>query len=224
MEWKFVQRHTTAKKAKRIQALRDKLFKAADNRYLFTVSETNYLSEKLGISKELDGRDFRNAVNTKMASLFLNNTREEGIEETNAIVNEFARSQVFSYYKRMAPTGYAAMIDKIGRGEIDVAQMVKDVQNGTSTQDYGMDISYLSFDPARAWVAESEAENSGRNPDYVKDHGYGHRMPKKSLYRDESYFNDFGIKYDADGNEVATKNVDQWNMIQKLKEIKKTVT
>lgn len=56
--------------SKRIQALRDKLFKAADNRYLFTVSETNYLSEKLGISKELDGRDFRNAVNTKMASLF----------------------------------------------------------------------------------------------------------------------------------------------------------
>ena len=121
----------------------------------------------------------------------------------------------------MAPTGYAAMIDKIGRGEIDVAQMVKDVQNGTSTQDYGMNISYLSFDPARAWVAESEAENSGRNPDYVKDHGYGHRMPKKSLYRDESYFNDFGIKYDADGNEVATKNVEQWNMIQKLKEIKR---
>lgn len=200
--------------SKRIQALRDKLFKAADNRYLFTVSETNYLSEKLGISKELDGRDFRNAVNAKMASLFLNNTREEGIEEANAIVNEFARSQVFSYYKRMAPTGYAAMIDKIGRGEIDVAQMVKDVQNGTSTQDYGMDISYLSFDPARAWAAESEAENSGRNPDYVKDHGYGHRMPKKSLYRDESYFNDFGIKYDADGNEVATKNVEQWNMIQ----------
>lgn len=191
--------------SKRIQALRDKLFKAADNRYLFTVSETNYLSEKLGISKELDGRDFRNAVNAKMASLFLNNTRESGIEEANAIVNEFARSQVFSYYKRMAPTGYAAMIDKIGRGEIDVAQMVKDVQNGTSTQDYGMDISYLSFDPARAWVAESEAENSGRNPDYVKDHGYGHRMPKKSLYRDESYLNDFGIKYDADGNEVATK-------------------
>lgn len=221
VEWKFVQRHTTAKKAKRIQALRDKLFKAADNRYLFTVSETNYLSEKLGISKELDGRDFRNAVNTKMASLFLNNTRESGIEEANAIVNEFARSQVFSYYKRMAPTGYAAMISKIGRGEIDVAQMVKDVQNGTSTQDYGMNISYLSFDPARAWVAESEAENSGRNPDYVKDHGYGHRMPKKSLYRDESYFNDFGIKYDADGNEVATKNVEQWNMIQKLKEIKR---
>ena len=84
-----------------------------------------------------------------------------------------------------------------------------------------MDISYLSFDPARAWVAESEAENSGRNPDYVKDHGYGHRMPKKSLYRDESYLNDFGIKYDADGNEVATKNVEQWNMIQKLKEIKR---
>ena len=46
-------------------------------------------------------------------------------------------------------------------------------------------------------------------------------MPKKSLYRDESYFNDFGIKYDADGNEVATKNVEQWNMIQKLKEIKR---
>ena len=68
---------------------------------------------------------------------------------------------------------------------------------------------------------ESEAENSGRNPDYVKDHGYGHRMPKKSLYRDESYFNDFGIKYDADGNGVATKNVEQWNMIQKLKEIKR---
>lgn len=83
------------RKAKRIQALRDKLFKAADNRYLFTVSETNYLSEKLGISKELDGRDFRNAVNAKMASLFLNNTREEGVEEANAIVNEFARSQVF---------------------------------------------------------------------------------------------------------------------------------
>ena len=84
---------------------------------------------------------------------FLNNTRESGIEEANAIVNEFARSQVFSYYKRMAPTGYAAMISKIGRGEIDVAQMVKDVQNGTSTQDYGMNISYLSFDlQERGWL------------------------------------------------------------------------
>lgn len=219
VEWQFAQRHTTTKKARRIQALRDKLFKAQDNRYMFTVSETNYLSEKLGIDKKLDRRDFRNAVNAKMFEILSPDVSKTA--EVDAIVNEFARNQVFSYYKRMAPVGYAAMLEKIGRGEIDVAQMVEDIQNGTSTQDYGMDISYLSFDPARAWVAESEAENSGRNPNFVKDHGYGRRMPKKSLYRDESYFNDFGIKYDADGNEVATKNVEQWNMIQKLKEIKK---
>lgn len=59
---------------------------------MFTVSETNYLSEKLGIDKKLDRRDFRNVVRAKMSDIF---GHDNGVAEVNDIVNEFARSQVF---------------------------------------------------------------------------------------------------------------------------------
>lgn len=210
-EWQFASRHTTAKKAKRISDFRRKIIAGVNNRYTFTISETNFLSEITGIDKNLDKRAFRNKVNAFIEVNTTNHTRPEWI------VDQFARRMVFSYYKRMAPSGYTDMLNKIHEGKIDVAKMVEDLQNGKSTQDYGMDLSYLRFEPNRSWTEENISENAGRNPNYVKDHGYGRYMPKITEYADESYINDFGIKYDDSGNEVATKNVAEWKMINMLK-------
>ena len=216
-EWQFASQHTTTKKAGRIVDFKRKIDKGYDNRYVFTISETNFLADELGIDRNLDKREFRDRVKAKLE---LMKSDTEGTSP-DWLVDKFARNQVFSYYKRMAPVGYKELMAKIGRNEIDVAKMVEDIQNGKQTQDYGMDISYLGFEPSRAWTESDSAENVGRNPNYVKDHGYGRYMPKVSKYRDESYFRDYGIQYDPDGKEVATRNVSDWNMIQNLKDMKK---
>lgn len=216
-EWQFVTQHTTTRKAKRITDFGRKINLGYSNRYVFTISETNFLADELGIDRNLDKRKFRDIVRAKVEMM---KSETEGTSP-EWLINKFARNQVFSYYKRMAPVGYNELMSKIGRNEIDVAKMVEDIQNGTSTQDYGMDISYLGFEPSRAWTESDSVENNERNPNYVKDHGYGRYMPKVDKYRDESYFNDFGIQYDPDGNEVATRNVSNWNMIQRLKNMKK---
>lgn len=216
-EWQFASQHTTTKKAGRIADFQRKIDRGYDNRFVFTVSETNFLADELGIDRNLDKRKFRDEVKAKIEFM---KSKTEGTSP-EWLVNKFARNQVFSYYKRMAPVGYKELMDKIGRNEIDVARMVEDIQGGKQTQDYGMDISYLGFEPSRAWTESDSAENKGRNPNYVKDHGYGRYMPKVSKYRDESYFRDYGIQYDPDGKEVATRNISDWNMIQNLKKMKK---
>lgn len=216
-EWEFAAKHTTLRKARRIADFRRKIENGYDNRHNFSVSETNFLAEQLGIGKNLDKKKFREKVNYYVETYSENG----GPVSPEELINRFARGQVFSYYKRMEPTGYSDMLQKIKDGRIDIPQMIEDIQNGTSTQDYGMDISYLKFDPNRAWVEEESAENSGRNPAYKKDHGYGRYLPKKDLYEDKEYIDEFGIIYDENGNEIATRNIEDWKMIGQLTDIMK---
>lgn len=210
-EWEFATKHMTDNKAKRVRDLHRKLMKPG-NKSVFTPAETDFLAHELGIDPYLEKRKFREVVAIKMEALGSRSARIN-------IVDKYARQRVFSYFKRMAPKGYTLLMSKIKAGKISVSQMVEDMQNGTSTQDYGVDLSYLKFEPNRQAAEEDSADQLKVNPNYRRGHGYGRYMPKISEYMDTDYVNEFGIKFDQNGNEVATANKEKWNMIQTLKGI-----
>lgn len=210
-EWEFALKHTTSKKAERIKNFRHKIEGMGDNLYTFTSAETRFLADYLGIDPTLSKAKFKSAVNVKTAFM----TKEE----RNALTGKFARSMVLSYFKRLAPVGYSEFMNRIKNNSIDVAVLAEDLQNGTVSQDYGFDLSYFKFDANRQWVEENENEDNGKNPNYRPNHGYGRFLPKREIYEDKDFINEFGIIRNADGTETATRNLESYNMIQNLKQI-----
>lgn len=210
-EWEFASKHATAKKSKRIRDFHNKIEGMSGNIYIFTASETEFLSNYLGIDKTLPKNKFKTEVNLR--------TELMSKEERNKLVGEFARPMVLSYFKRMAPVGYSEFMNKIKNNSIDISTLVEDLQNGTESQDYGMDLSYLKFDANRQWTEENENEDNGKNPNYIPDHGYGRYLPRRDKYEDKDFINEFGIVRKSDGTEEATRNLNEYNMIQTLKQI-----
>lgn len=211
-EYAFCMKHTTAKKADKISDFAAKIKASIDNRKIFTPGETAFLAEELGLNPKLPKVTFRNEANRIIAST--PNLRFE-------IAGKFAQRSVFSYFKKMAPEGYSQFMSDIKSDKIDIATLVKDLQEGTSSQNYAIDISYLKFNANRQWLETDTEEESDKNPNYRKNHGYGRYQPSKDKYTDQSYINDYGIIFNSDGTEKATKNIDEWKMIQNLKEISK---
>lgn len=211
-EWQFACKHMTSKKAEKIKDFQRKMKNIFNENFVFNISESDFLAKEFDVDPTLPKKMFVKEVAYKLA--------ETSVEQRNEIVGKFARGYLLPYFKRMAPVGYTDMLEKIKNNEINITTMIEDIQNGTSSQDYGMDISYLQFDANRQWLEEDGTEENGKNPNYRTNHGYGRYLPKKELYTDNEYLSHFGIQTASDGTERATRNIDEWNMIQRLKDIK----
>ena len=219
-DYEFAMKHMTKKKAEKVMLFKRKLT-GYGNGSLFKFQEVSFLSKELGIpdyrkanvsseKKKQLGREFREKVNVAIEQM--------SPSEREKLVSKYARQFVMPYFKRMTPIGYADFLKKIKDGKINIPQLLSDMNSGKSTQDYGMDIKYLNFDPNSQWTEESAEEDNARNPDYRPNHGYGFHLPKRSKYTDNKYLDYFGIK-EVNGVEEATRNIEEWNMLNKLKEI-----
>ena len=125
------------------------------------------------------------------------------------VITDYARKRVASYFKRFAPEGYDEQIEDLKNGNKSVVEFVNEV-NLDSNSNFKISTRF-------EW-ADLEDENSMVNPLYALDTESGFNKPKMSLYRDEEYFNKFNPV-----NGVATTNIPEWEMIQKLKGVKRAI-
>lgn len=164
-------------------------------------------------------------VNTSAVGMAFNERvkRNWKPEYKDEILKDYVRSHVMPYFKRFAPKGYTDFINRIKSGEINVRQLVEDKQNGTYSQDYGFNIDYLQFDIASDWYDQGRLSDRPEyiNPNYDPNSEYGRFQPKRDKFLNQAYLDKYGIQYDANGKEKATKNLKDYNMIQTLKDLKK---
>lgn len=125
------------------------------------------------------------------------------------IVNDYAKSLVLPYFKRFAPAGYSEWLSKARN--MDVASFAKSVLDGHGT---GIG-AYMEISPAREWQEEGSYFDKYLDKSYDENSDYGFYQPNDS-YKDAEYAKYFGIS-----SGVATRNVEEWNMIQKLVELKR---
>lgn len=132
------------------------------------------------------------------------------------IYTGFAKKRILPYYKRYAPDGYSLLFLMANEGTLDVVKFIEDLRNGTKSQKYPVDLKYLSFEPNRNWTEDGGRIDAGRNPLYNPNSGYGYHIPKMSKYRNDEYFNHFGIDPENPSGE-ATQNKEDFEMLGMMK-------
>lgn len=220
-EYQFIMRHTTRSKAGYISALRDKLL-SANSRKKFSNSEKLFFAKELGVDPRIDDKRYKAHLREAIKGKYGEDGMTEGI---NIILGKYARRMVLPYFKSVSPTGFSDFLRRIENNEspmvtdkIDVAEFIEDLQSGKARKDYGFDLSRLRFEPNTEWLSEEMSERNDMNPNFKKGNDYGIFHPKKDLYEDKEYANYFGIT-EVNGEEKATRNLEEYNMLQTLKGI-----
>ncbi len=142
----------------------------------------------------------------------------DNIDLTEALANanvekmaiDFAKTRVFSYFKRFAPEGYDEFYSRLKRGDIDVVKFV----NGTLEGDEGV-TQYIDVNASFTWT-EDEAGESFINPNYIEDFAGGIRQPKVSKFKNA----EFSSKFAPDANGNATRSIPEFKMLQALWNVK----
>lgn len=146
------------------------------------------------------GRDFRKGLRSDLA---------RGMADE--ILMEYAKTRMRPYMRRYAPKGYDMFVERIKAGQIKATEVMRAIQDNIGKEEserlFGFDINMLDIRLNSRWLEDSD--NDYRNPNYDPDLGYGANIPKMSIYRDNRFFDKYGIKNEGD---EATINKDQWEM------------
>lgn len=198
----FCKKHATTQNQSRMDSFRHKIdnikkskgakFSPAEKRHLFNLGILN---------SEED-------INPQLQYYVENNP-----QVLDNAVEEYAKTLVLPYFKRFAPKGYNEWLSDIKTK--DVWAMARRVLSGKGD---GVE-SFLTIEPAREWQTEDQnMESKYKNENYKESSDYGYYQPKTDKYRNEEYFSRFGIGVPGG---VATKNVEDWQMIKDLVELKR---
>lgn len=237
-EWEFALKHMTKAKANLVESFRRKILLYGYGKTSLSPMEIDFLCDMYGIDKSLLNPSDKKG---NVSYVFSDITRKEGITSSSVspaameriadkIAASYSKRFLYAYFKRTAPKGYSEFMKKLERNEVDMEQFVQDVERGISSHDYGFDLKYLSYNANRRWSEETAEEAAAKNPNYRQNHGYGRFIPKISKYKDNSFIENFGIRtdsegnpiFDEDGNMTATRNLDDFNMLNTLKGIART--
>lgn len=107
------------------------------------------------------------------------------IEDTNAFVNEltslYAVEKLPAYFQERVPSEWENLVNSISTGEVRLSEKLKGGEN------LGQNVT---ISPNYTWTELSQNKDF-INPYYKK--AFGGKQPKFSLYKNESFFNTFGI-------------------------------
>lgn len=186
-EEEFIAKHLTKNNKYKYNEFRRRIERLVNGRSNYIENGfKRFISEKYGA----DFNDVESIIET------VKNVGED------QIVTDYGKSKIASYYKRFAPFGYEAMLQDIKNGASTYELVIK-IENGTpGYENYQVSTRF-------EW-ADLDAANSMVNPDYQNDTESGSRKPKKSLYRDNEYYQ----RFNPDVNGIATTNVEEFDMIQ----------
>ena len=142
---------------------------------------------------------------------------------TEELVNEYGKTRVLPYFKRFAPQGYDVFLNKLRNGNRSVVEFVNQVRNRNGGELTGDVSDMLSVNTQFSWT-EDEAGSSLLNPNYDDQFEGGYRQPKLDEYLNEEFFNEFGVskeEYKRTKQLVPTRNLDSYNMLEQLWDIKR---
>ena len=228
--WHFAERYMLLASRNKVNALHDKLSRGVKNKFAFTEAETRIVARALGISPQLESADFRRRVAQKLGDL----SEEEREQRIDRMMNEYAARFVYPYFRRTQPRGYGDFMraanadptfDWVGflRAIENGGTFTAKRQNGNKTEAVSFDCSMLSFTPNKQAMDEEATFADMINPDYDTTKKYGMHQPKKSLYRDQDFYDRFGeITTDKNGNRKAERNDDEFQMLETFKNLKRT--
>lgn len=200
----------------------------------------NYQSNKLQDSKVVKMSDFSrqmwNLLNGK--KLYTKQAYEDFFEqilETNdangnplitpqmsnaevleVLKNEFAKTQVPSYFTRFTPEGYDSLINDLKNGNVEVLDIL---ENKEALYDKHPVLRNLDFNADPSWTEDLDMQDN-MNPNF-QEGGY-YVQPRLDKYVDDTFFSRYGIsKSDWLKNPTmnlseltATKNTDEFEMLK----------
>lgn len=198
----FCKKHATTQNQSRMDAFRHKIDNVKKSKYAkFSPSEKRFLSSLGILNMDAD-------LGPQLKYYADNNP-----QILDDAVDGYAKTLVLPYFKRFAPKGYNEWMSDIRTK--DVASVARRILSGNGN---GIE-SMLTIEPAREWQTEDQSmEKKYNNPNYKENSDYGFYQPKTDKYRNDEYFSRFGIGVSGG---VATKNVEDWNMIRELVNLKR---
>lgn len=137
------------------------------------------------------------------------------------IVEFYMERHLLPYFKRFAPKGYSRFMDDVSSGRVDIYQFMRDMSEKGKSEYEGFDTSTMEINLSSDWMEDGRFQERFINPEYKDMSDYGRAQPRRDLYRNQEYIDKYGITYDAEGNEVATKNKDDHAHIMQLLEMKR---
>lgn len=192
----FCKKHSTAQNQVYIDAFKNKIDEVKRGKIVrFSLSERRILAKHGFQSKNL------------AEELIKANSENPG--KLNEIVNEYAKGLVLPYFKRFAPAGYNEWLSQART--MDVTSFAQYVLEGRGK---GIE-SYMEIIPAREWREDGSYFDQFLDESYNENSDYGYYQPNDN-YIDPEYDKYFGIS-----SGVATKNVEEWNMINRLVNLKR---
>lgn len=211
--YRFAMSHMTDSKRRMMDNFMSKIGNS-NNNFPFNNSETEFLAKTLGINPNLSSSDFIEKVREKINSM--------NEAEREVLYDGFSSKLVLPYFRRTEPAGYSTFLMLLENGNIDIEQFVRDVQNKNESNSSlygGLNVLDLSYSANLDFSDMERVSEEDYNPNYRENHGYGRYMPKVSKYEDKEYMNHFGIRFDENGNEVATRDKETHRFIQSLSNV-----
>jgi hypothetical protein len=135
------------------------------------------------------------------------------------ITGAYARGMVLPYFKRFAPAGYDQLLNDMRNGAVNMDYLVSELRR--DEDDRSGVLRYMDIVTQNDWYEGDAANDKYLNPEYSENSEFGYHQPRLSKYRNNDYFNKFGIVKDADGVYKATKEQQLHELIDHFKEIKR---
>lgn len=141
----------------------------------------------------------------------------------DSVMKDISAIHVLPYFKRSTPRGFSRFMEQIedNSTEFSLSRFIEDKLAGRPNSQVGFVPEYvykfIDLTAPNSWYFGESLFDKYKNKNYDTSRTYGNNQPKVELYRDDSYYSYFGIERGELGEDVPTKNVDEFGMIERLK-------
>lgn len=204
----FASSHMVAKDARYMKALNRKLKNLALSPSGFGQNESAMIMEALGFERS-------SMISPEALALLKTDKGRE------TVVRFYMERHLLPYFKRFSPKGYSRFMSDIESGNVDVYSFMKDMTEKGKFEYEGFDTSTVDVSISSDWMEDGRFQERFLNPEYKDMSDYGRSQPRPDLYRNQVYIDKYGITYDENGREVATRNTDDHNHIMQFVDMKR---
>lgn len=124
--------------------------------------------------------DYLKGNRTKLPSALERIVEKQGDSNYEYLLIEYAKTKILPYYKRVATAEYKDFIESLNNPSVDIELLLNDIQNS----------EYLRISPNSSFYNNEEDDTI--NPNYNPNYKMGWRQPKKSLYKNNKFYDMFG--------------------------------
>lgn len=190
--------------------------------YLGSEDKANFIKISNLIDKRKSGVEL-SILESKLLESYRNTIKE------NIILEEFAKRNVYSYFKISAPQGYQNMIEAFKEDPELTKQFIlnRDTAIGSNPN---LPLKYLTYNPGFSW-REGSLEEGKASENINYDKNGGRIQPNIQKYVDKEFFDHYGINMNSwvanpefDLNKLtATRNIDEFTLLQEVTDMNRVI-